>query len=60
MNKKAKVTATVWIIDFGCFHKEQIEKRYPPWLRTQICDASRKLLYKPKDRRNAAFPKYVS
>ena len=43
MDKKTKVTATVRKIDFGCFYKEQIEKRYPQWLKTQICDASSKL-----------------
>ena len=43
MDIKAKVTATVRKIDFGCFYKEQIEKRYPQWLKTQICDASSKL-----------------
>ena len=60
MDKKTKVTATVRKIDFGCFYKEKIEKRYPQWLKTQICDASSKLLYKPKGRRNAAFPKHMS
>ena len=59
MDKKTKATATVRKIDFGCFYKEQIEKRYPQWLKTQICDAA-SYLYKPKGRRNAAFPKYVS
>ena len=29
IDKKTKATATVQKIDFGCSHKEQIEKRYP-------------------------------
>ena len=33
MDIKAKVTATVRKIDFGCSHKEQIENRYPQWLK---------------------------
>ena len=59
MDKKTKANATVRKIDFGCSYKEQIEKRYPQWLKTQICDAA-SYLYKPKGRRNAAFPKHMS
>ena len=58
--KKTKATATVQKIDFGCFHKEQIENRYPQWLKTLVCSTWRKLFNKAKGRRNAAFPKYTS
>jgi hypothetical protein len=34
IDKKTKATATVQKIDFGCSHKEQIENRYPQWLKT--------------------------
>ena len=57
IDKKTKATATVQKIDFGCFHKEQIENRYPQWLKTLACSAWRKLFNKAKGRRNAAFPK---
>ena len=57
IDKKTKATATVQKIDFGCFHKEQIENRYPQWLKTLVCSAWRKLFNKAKGRRNAAFPK---
>ena len=60
IDKKTKATATVQKIDFGCFHKEQIENRYPQWLKTLVCSAWRKLFNKAKGRRNAAFPKYTS
>ena len=43
IDKKTKATATVQKIDFGCFHKEQIENRYPQWLKTLVCSAWRKL-----------------
>ncbi len=43
IDKKTKVTATVQKIDFGCSHKEQIENRYPQWLKTLVCSAWRKL-----------------
>ena len=43
IDKKTKATATVQKIDFGCSHKEQIENRYPQWLKTQMCDACSKL-----------------
>ena len=43
MDIKAKVTATVRKIDFGCSHKEQIENRYPQWLKMLVCSAWRKL-----------------
>ena len=43
MDKKTKGTATVRKIDFGCSYKEQIEKRYPQWLKTQMRDACSKL-----------------
>ena len=43
MDKKTKVTATVQKIDFGRSHKEQIENRYPQWLKTLVCSAWRKL-----------------
>ena len=57
---KTKATATVQKIDFGCFHKEQIENRYPQWLKTLVCSAWRKLFNKAKGRRNAAFLKHKS
>ena len=57
---KTKATATVQKIDFGCFHKEQIENRYPQWLKTLVCSAWRKLFNKAKGRRNAAFLKHMS
>ena len=60
MDIKAKVTATVRKIDFGCSHKEQIENRYPQWLKTLVCSAWRKLFNKAKGRRNAAFLKHTS
>ena len=60
IDKKTKATATVQKIDFGCFHKEQIENRYPQWLKTLACSAWRKLFNKAKGRRNAAFPKHTS
>ena len=60
IDKKTKATATVQKIDFGCFHKEQIENRYPQWLKTLVCSAWRKLFNKAKGRRNAAFLKYTS
>ena len=43
IDKKTKATATVQKIDFGCSHKEQIENRYPQWLKTLVCSAWRKL-----------------
>ena len=43
IDKKTKATATVQKINFGCFHKEQIENRYPQWLKTLVCSAWRKL-----------------
>ena len=43
IDKKTKATATVQKINFGCFHKEQIENRYPQWLKIQMCDACSKL-----------------
>ena len=43
IDKKTKATATVQKIDFGCSYKEQIENRYPQWLKTQMCDACSKL-----------------
>ena len=43
IDKKTKATATVQKIDFGCFHKEQIENHYPQWLKTLVCSAWRKL-----------------
>ena len=60
IDKKTKATATVQKIDFGCFHKEQIENRYPQWLKTLVCSAWRKLFNKAKGRRNAAFLKHTS
>jgi hypothetical protein len=60
IDKKTKATATVQKIDFGCSHKEQIENRYPQWLKTLVCSTWRKLFNKAKGRRNAAFPKYTS
>ena len=60
IDKKTKATATVQKIDFGCSHKEQIENRYPQWLKTLACSAWRKLFNKAKGRRNAAFPKHTS
>ena len=60
IDKKTKATATVQKIDFGCSHKEQIENRYPRWLKTLVCSAWRKLFNKAKGRRNAAFLKYTS
>ena len=60
IDKKTKATATVQKIDFGCSHKEQIENRYPQWLKTLVCSAWRKLFNKAKGRRNAAFLKHTS
>ena len=60
IDKKTKATATVQKIDFGCFHKEQIENRYPQRLKTLVCSAWRKLFNKAKGRRNAAFLKHTS
>ena len=60
IDKKTKATATVQKINFGCFHKEQIENRYPQWLKTLVCSAWRKLFNKAKGRRNAAFLKHTS
>ena len=60
IDKKTKATATVQKIDFGCSHKEQIENRYPRWLKTLVCSAWRKLFNKAKGRRNAAFLKHTS
>ena len=60
IDKKTKATATVQKIDFGCSHKEQIENRYPQWLKTLACSAWRKLFNKAKGRRNAAFSKHTS
>ena len=60
IDKKTKATATVQKIDFGCSHKEQIENRYPQWLKRWCAVHGGSYLNKAKGRRNAAFSKHTS